>query len=50
MTGLEKYLINFNMTYENLINTVSVIVENEKILKEGLTLVYELEKNHKSNE
>jgi hypothetical protein len=33
MTGLEKYLINFNMTYENLINTVSVIVENEKILK-----------------
>jgi hypothetical protein len=31
------------MTYENLINTVSVIVENEKILKEGLTLVYELE-------
>jgi transketolase C-terminal domain/subunit len=37
------------MTYENLINTVSVIVENEKILKEGLTLVYELEeKNHKA--
>jgi hypothetical protein len=36
------------MTYENLINTVSVIVENEKILKEGLTLVYELEENHKA--
>lgn len=36
------------MTYENLIETISEIVENENILKEGLSLVYELnEKKHK---
>ena len=36
------------MNYENLIETVSLIVENEGIHKEGLTLTYTLnEKNHK---
>jgi hypothetical protein len=36
------------MTYEKLIETISEIVENENILKEGLILVYELnEKKHK---
>lgn len=36
------------MTYEELIETVSIMVENEKIYKVGLTLVYELnELNHK---
>lgn len=36
------------MNYEQLIETVSLIVENEKIYKTGLTLIYELsEKNHK---
>ncbi len=36
------------MRYENLIETVSEIVENEKIYKTGLILSYELsEKNHK---
>lgn len=36
------------MNYEQLIETVSLIVENEKIHKQGLTLVYELdEKNHR---
>jgi len=36
------------MTYEKLIETISEIVENENILKEGLSLVYELnEKKHK---
>jgi hypothetical protein len=36
------------MNYEELIETISTIVENEKIFKTGLTLVYELnEKNHK---
>lgn len=36
------------MNYEDLIESVSLIVENEKIYKKGLTLVYELEtKNHK---
>jgi hypothetical protein len=35
------------MKYEDLINTVSIIVENEKIYKTGLTLIYELnEKAH----
>lgn len=35
------------MTYEQLIETVSLIVENEKIQKNGLTLTYELdEKSH----
>ena len=40
------------MNYEQLINTVSTIVENEKIEKVGLTLVYELEetKHNKINE
>lgn len=36
------------MTYENLIKTVSEIVENENIDKDGLSLIYHLnEKNHK---
>jgi hypothetical protein len=36
------------MSYEELLETVSLIVENEKIYKKGLTLAYELtEKNHK---
>jgi len=36
------------MNYEQLIETISLIVENEKIQKVGLTLVYELnEVNHK---
>ena len=36
------------MTYEKLIETISMIVDNENIFKEGLTLVYELdEKRHK---
>jgi hypothetical protein len=30
------------MTYEQLIETISLIVENEKIKKVGLTLFYEL--------
>lgn len=35
------------MKYEDLIATVSEIVENENIYKPGLVLVYELnEKNH----
>lgn len=36
------------MTYEQLIETLSELVENEKVYKSGLILVYELdEKNHK---
>lgn len=36
------------MKYEELIETVSLIVENDKIYKTNLTLVYILdEKNHK---
>ena len=36
------------MNYEELIETISLIVENEKIYKKGLTVTYELtEKNHK---
>lgn len=36
------------MTYNELIETVSTIVENQKIYKNGLTLVYQLdEKDHK---
>lgn len=31
------------MNYEHLIQTISAIAENEKIEKEGLSLVYELE-------
>jgi hypothetical protein len=30
------------MTYDELIETISLIVENEKIQKTGLTLTYEL--------
>lgn len=33
------------MTYEQLIQTVSLMVENENIQKVGLTLFYELPKN-----
>ena len=37
------------MTYEQLIETVSLILENEQIYKPGLTLTYELsQKNHKA--
>lgn len=36
------------MNYEELIETVSLMVENEKIYKKGLTIVYELDEiNHK---
>lgn len=36
------------MNYSQLITTISQIIENEDIYKEGLTLVYELEpQNHK---
>jgi hypothetical protein len=36
------------MTYEQIIESVSIIVENENIYKQGLTLVYELEPtNHR---
>tara|TARA_R110000772_G_scaffold17946_3_gene49924 strand:+ start:98376 stop:98597 length:222 start_codon:yes stop_codon:yes gene_type:complete len=36
------------MDYNDLIETISEMVENEKINKRGLTLVYTLnEKNHK---
>jgi len=36
------------MNYEELIETISNIVDNEKIYKNGLTLLYELEdKNHR---
>jgi len=36
------------MNYEELIETISAMVENEKIYKKGLIIVYELdEKNHK---
>jgi hypothetical protein len=35
------------MTYDELINTVSEIIENDNIIKNGLTLIYELpEKQH----
>lgn len=34
------------MNYEQLIETISLIVENEKIQKVGLTLVYELNDVH----
>jgi hypothetical protein len=33
------------MTYEQLIETVSLIVENENIQKNGLILTYELDEN-----
>lgn len=36
------------MKYDELINTISEIVNNKEIFKEGLTLTYELEEeNHK---
>lgn len=31
------------MDYDKLIETMSLIVENDKIIKKGLTMVYELE-------
>lgn len=35
------------MNYETLIETISLMVENEKINKKGLTMVYELnEEDH----
>jgi len=46
--GLKIYLQSFNMDYNELIDTISEIVNNEKIYKEGLILTYELnEHNHK---
>lgn len=45
--GLREYLLSFNMDYNQLIETISEIVNNEKIHKTGLTLLYELdEQNH----
>jgi len=40
------------MTYEKLIETISLIVENEKIYKIGLTLTYQLNdfEHNKMNE
>lgn len=36
------------MNYEELIESVSLIVENEKIYKNGMTIIYELtDLNHK---
>lgn len=44
----EEFKLILDMNYEQLIETVSTIVANEKINKTGLTLVYTLnEKNHK---
>lgn len=40
--GLKKYLQSFNMKYDVLLETVSEIVKNEKIHKNGLMLIYEL--------
>jgi hypothetical protein len=35
------------MNYQDLIETISAMVENETMFKDGLTLVYELDiKNH----
>ena len=34
------------MTYNNLIETITAIVNDEKITKEGLILTYELEENN----
>lgn len=33
------------MKYEELIETISTLVENEKVYKKGLTLIYELPDN-----
>ncbi len=33
------------MKYEQLIETISAMVEDDKIIKEGLTLIYELPEN-----
>ena len=45
MTLLKTFLLNFNMTYEDLINTVSEITNNPNIKKDGLSLTYELPEN-----
>lgn len=38
---------DFNMTYQELIKSISEIVNNEDIIKEGMTLIYELDpENH----
>lgn len=48
LNGLKKYSQSFNMNYNQLIETISEIVNNDKIHKLGLTLVYELDEiNHK---
>ena len=40
---LKKFLQNFNMKYDELIKTISEIINNDSIVKRGLTLVYELD-------
>jgi len=45
VTLLKTCLLNFNMTYEDLINTVSEITNNPNIKKDGLSLTYELPEN-----
>ena len=46
---VEKYIYKILMTYEQLIETISLILDNESIYKNGLSLTYELTpKNHKA--
>jgi hypothetical protein len=46
--GLKEYLQSFNMNYNELIETLSEVINNKKIYKDGLVLTYELpEENHK---
>ena len=44
MIGLREFLQSFKMTYDEIIATVSEIVQNQHILTKGLTLIYELDK------
>lgn len=39
---LKKYLQSFSMSYDDLITTITEIVNNDLIKKEGLTLQYEV--------
>jgi len=40
--------MNYRLTYDDIIQTVSEIVDNERILKDGLTLTYTIPTfNHK---
>lgn len=43
--SLRIYLQNFNMRYDELIKTVSEIINNDDIITDGLTLVYTLDEN-----